>query len=161
MLTFQELYDTYAADVYRFALWLAGDAFQAEDITADTFVRAWTSNSPIRTETLKAYLFTIARNLYLEQCRKANRQSALNDAQPDPLSGPDQIAAARLELQRIRRILLALPETDRAAFILRVQHDLPYAEIARILEISLSSSKVKVHRVRKKLLVIRLDEEVK
>jgi len=158
MLTFQELYDTYAADVYRFALWLAGDTFQADDITADTFVRAWTSNSPIRTETLKAYLFTIARNLYLQQCRKAKRQSALNDTQPDPLSGPDQVVAARLELQRIRLILLTLPEIDRAAFILRVQHDLPYAEIARILELSLSSSKVKVHRVRKKLLVTRLDE---
>lgn len=159
MLTFQELYDTYAADVYRFALWLAGDTFQADDITADTFVRAWTSNSPIRTETLKAYLFTIARNLYLEQRRKEKGQLALDDMHPDPLSGPDQVVAARLELQRIKRILLALPEIDRAAFILRTQHDLPYAEIARVLELSLSTCKVKVHRVRKKLLVARLAEE--
>jgi RNA polymerase sigma-70 factor (ECF subfamily) len=160
MLTFQELYDTYATDVYRFALWLAGDTFQADDITADTFVRAWTSNSPIRTETLKAYLFTIARNLYLEQQRKASRQSALDETQPDPLSGPDRVTAARLELHHIRRILLTLPEIDRAAFILRVQHDLPYAEIARILELSLSTSKVKVHRVRKKLLLAHLGEEI-
>lgn len=160
MLTFQELYDSYAAGVYRFALWLAGDTFQAEDITADTFVRAWTSNSPIRTETLKAYLFTIARNLYLEQRRKAKRQTALNDTHLDPLSGPDQVVDARLELQRVRSILLTLPEIDRSAFVLRIQHDLPYAEIARILDLSLSTSKVKVHRVRKKLLVARLDEEV-
>jgi RNA polymerase sigma-70 factor (ECF subfamily) len=159
MLTFQELYDSYAADVYRFALWLSGDPPQAEDITADTFVRAWTGNSSIRTETLKAYLFTIARNLYLEQRRKAKRQVALNDIHPDPVPGPDQVAEARLELQRVRRLLRDLPEVDRTAFILRVQHDLPYAEIARILELSLSASKVKVHRVRKKLLVARLGEE--
>jgi len=160
MLNFQELYDAYAADVYRFALWLAGDAFQAEDITADTFVRAWTGNSPIRTETLKAYLFTIARNVYLEQRRKAKRQVILNDVHTDPAAGPDQVVETRLELQQFRRTLLTLPEIDRAAFILRVQHDLPYAEIARILELSLSASKVKVHRVRKKLLVARLAEEV-
>jgi RNA polymerase sigma factor (sigma-70 family) len=84
----------------------------------------------------------------------------LNDVYPDPLIGPDQVAEARLELQRIRRLLQDLPEVDRTAFILRVQHDLPYAEIARILELSLSASKVKVHRVRKKLLVARLGEEV-
>ena len=160
MLTFQELYDTYAADVYRFALWLAGDTFRAEDITADTFVRAWTSSSPIRTETLKAYLFTIARNLHLEQHRKTRRQAALDENHPDSHSRPDQVVEAQLELEHVRKILLTLPEIDRTAFILRVQHDLPYAEIARILGLTLSATKVKVHRVRRKLLVARLGQEV-
>ncbi|MHC4560444.1 MAG: RNA polymerase sigma factor [Planctomycetota bacterium] len=65
MLTFKDLYETYAPDVYRFTLWLAGDSFEAEDNTSETFIRAWVRISSIRTETLKAYLFTIARNLYL------------------------------------------------------------------------------------------------
>ncbi|MCA9927507.1 MAG: hypothetical protein KC419_03475, partial [Anaerolineales bacterium] len=50
MLNFQALYESYAADVYRFALWLAGDRLEAEDITSETFIRAWTHRSPIRTE---------------------------------------------------------------------------------------------------------------
>jgi RNA polymerase sigma-70 factor (ECF subfamily) len=64
MLSFQELYESYATEVYRFAFWLAGDSSEAEDITSETFVRAWVNRSSIRTETLKAYLFTIARNAF-------------------------------------------------------------------------------------------------
>ncbi len=152
MLNFQDLYESYASDVYRFAFWLADDGAEAEDITSETFIRAWVNSSKIRTETLKAYLFTIARNYFLEQQRKRKRQVALEDIYADPAPGPDKQIETQLEIQRVRKFLQTLPEVDRAAFILRVQHELPYAEIARALEISLSAAKVKVHRVRKKLL---------
>jgi RNA polymerase sigma-70 factor (ECF subfamily) len=160
MLSFKELYESYAADVYRFTLWLAGDSYEAQDITSETFIRAWTHHSIIRTETLKAYLFTIARNIYLGQQRKEKRQIALHDIFPDPLPGPDKVVESQLEIQRIQHILQTFPEIDRTAFILRVQHELPYAEIARILGLSLSAAKVKVHRARKKLLAICVDKEV-
>ena len=51
MLEFQDLYDRYATDIYRFALWLAGDSYEAEDITSETFMRAWAHTNKIRTET--------------------------------------------------------------------------------------------------------------
>ena len=152
MLTFQDLYTTYSGEVYRFALWLSGDSFTAGDITSETFIRAWVHRSTIRTETLKAYLFTIARNIYLEQGRKLTRQVALEDVHINPAPGPDQVVEAQLDITKVRQILLTLPEIDRAAFTMRVQHELPYAEIARVLEISLAAAKVKVHRVRKKVL---------
>jgi RNA polymerase sigma-70 factor (ECF subfamily) len=159
MLTFQELYETYAADVYRFALWLTADALDAEDITSDTFVRAWARNSTIRTETLKAYLFTIARNSFLERQRKGRRQVVLEDTYVDPAPGPERLLLARQELREVQLILWSLSEVDRTAFILRVQHELPYAEIARILDLSISAAKVKVHRVRRKLLLSSLNKE--
>jgi len=160
MLKFQDLYDSYANDVYRFAHWLSGDRFEAEDITSETFVRVWVRFSTIRTETLKAYLFTIARNIYLQKRRKRKNQVALNDAYPDPAPELDEMVETQLEILRVRRILMNLPEIDRAAFVLRVQHELSYAEIARVLELSLTATKVKVHRVRKKLLATRVDKEV-
>jgi RNA polymerase sigma-70 factor (ECF subfamily) len=160
MLKFQDLYESYAPEVYRFAYWLAEDGQEAEDITSETFIRAWTSNSPIRTETLKAYLFTIARNIYLEQQRKRKRHVTLNDIYHDPAPGPDRMVETQFELMRVQRIFQTLPEIDRTAFILRVQHELPYAEIARVLGLSLTASKVKVHRVRKKLITTLLNEEV-
>ena len=159
MLTFKDLYETHAADVYRFTLWLAGDSFEAEDITSETFIRAWVRIKTIRTETLKAYLFTIARNLYLEQQRKKKNQVALHDAYPDPAPGPGKVVESRLEIMRVQRFLQTIPEIDRAAFILRVQHELPCAEIARILNISLTATKVKIHRVRKKLLTPITEKE--
>lgn len=161
MLTFEDLYESYSADVYRFSFWLAGNSSEAEDITSETFIRAWVGTSPIRTETLKAYLLTIARNVYLEKLRKGKREVALNEAHSNAIPGPDKLVETRFELERVRGILQTLPENDRAAFVLRVQHELPYAEIARILRISLVAARVKVHRVRKKLLTICLVEEVR
>ena len=159
MLNFQELYDSYAADIYRFALWLCGDRSRAEDITSSTFIRAWTHKRSIRTETLKAYLFTITRNLFLEQERKRKKELALEDVYPDPAPEPDKLADAQLRLLRVRQVLQTLPEIDRAAFILRIEYDLPYEEIARVLELSLSAAKVKVHRVRKKLIEKCMEKE--
>ena len=159
MLSFQDLYESYAPEVYRFAFWLAGDGSEAEDITSETFVSAWTKRDGIRTETLKAYLLAIARNVYLQRQRKRKREVDLDDVHADPCPGPEERAGSRLELQHIQRILQRVPERDRAAFVLRVQHDLPYAEIARVLQISLASAKVIVHRVRKKLLVARIRRE--
>jgi RNA polymerase sigma-70 factor (ECF subfamily) len=65
MTDFSTLYKKYAPDVFRFALYLSGNRGQAEDITSETFVRAWTSPETIKVATVKAYLFTIARNLFL------------------------------------------------------------------------------------------------
>jgi RNA polymerase sigma-70 factor (ECF subfamily) len=160
MLSFQEIYELYAAEVYRFALWLTGDRSDAEDITSETFVRAWVRTNSIRTETLKAYLFTIARNIYLGKQRKTNRQVAFDGIYPDPAPGPEAVVESQLELLKVRKVLQTLPEIDRTAFILRVRNEMPYAEIARILDLSLSAAKVKVHRVRKKLLAVCFDVEV-
>ncbi len=160
MLNFRDLYETYAEDVFRFALWLAGGTADAEDITSETFIRAWARRNTIRTETLKAYLFTIARNVYLSHKRKESRSVPLEDIHPDPAPRPDTSAEHRSELRRIHNILGTLPEIDRTAFIMRVQHELPYSEIARALGLSLVTAKVKVHRVRKRLLNDRIEREV-
>lgn len=160
MINFQDLYESYVTDVYRFSLWLSGNSSEAEDITSETFIRAWVNNSKIRTETLKAYLFTISRNIYLEYKRKRKRQAILEDIHPDPAPGPDKRTESQLKLQRVQRVLQTLPEIDHTAFVLRVQHELPYEEIARVLELSLTATKVKVYRARKKLIAACIDKEV-
>lgn len=159
MISFHQIYESNAADVFRFAFWLTGDSIEAEDITSETFIRAWVKQGSIRTETLKAYLFTIARNLYLESLRNTPQQISLQDIYPDPNPNPEQLIEAQSEISGIRNFLQTIPEIDRSAFIMRVQHAMPYAEIARSLEISLTAAKVKVHRVRKKLIAVRINQE--
>jgi RNA polymerase sigma-70 factor (ECF subfamily) len=159
MLNFNKLYETYAEEVFRFAFWLSGNRIWAEDITSETMIRAWTHFRPIRTETLKAYLFTIARNYYLGQMRKENRLIELDEELMDPSHVPDRLIEYLDEIHRARVFLLSLPECDRAAFVLRVQLNTPYAEIARVLEISETAARVKVHRTRKKLTLSRIDPE--
>jgi len=160
MITFHDLYERYATDVYRFAYWLTGQPADAEDITSETFVRAWVSRERIQVETVKAYLLTIARHLYLKQQNKAQRWQPLLETEPDGHAGPEIQVAERLVLQQIRQILLTVPEVDRTVFLLHIQHDLPYAEIAHIVGISVAAAKVKVHRVRLKLAESGLTERI-
>jgi len=159
MITFHEIYERHSRDVYRYSFWLSGSAQDADDLTSDTFARAWVGRHKIRTETVKAYLFAIARNLYLNQKRSANRKVDLSHDLADPKPGPDQVVESRLELDRTLEVIQTLSEVDRTAFILRIQHEMPYDEIARVLEIPLTTAKVKVHRARLKLAEAILEKE--
>jgi RNA polymerase sigma-70 factor, ECF subfamily len=155
MTEFSALYRKYAPEVFRFALYLCGNRSEAEDITSETFVRVWTSPEPIRMATVKGYLFTIARNLFLQGVRKSARQVALPEDLTDPRSGPGREVEERAEFQAALSALQTLPEVDRAALLMRAFKEMPYEEIARVLGISLASVKVKIHRARLALAGIR------
>ena len=148
---FHELYQKYAQDIYRFAYWLCGNAQDAEDITSETFVRALTDSGEIKSETVKGYLLTIAKNLAYKKSNREKRFVTIEAELSEPLMRPEQTAENSASLQTALRFIQTLPEVDRAALVLRLQDDLPYEEIASILKISLAAAKVKVHRARLKL----------
>lgn len=147
----RDLYRKYAPDVHRFATYLSGDRSLADDITSETFLRVWSSAEPIRVGTVRAYLFTVARNVYRHEVRRRSRHSELDGS--EPVAGPgthermEQRQALDLALQALRR----LPEADRTAILMRALDKTPYEEIAWTLGVSVTAAKVKVHRARIKL----------
>lgn len=151
-MNFEQLYSAHFSDVYRFAAWLARDATQAEDIASETFVRAWAQRNRLRTETLKGYLFAIARNVFLKQRTFSNKHEQLPEKLVDDAPDPHRAAAAHMDLARVTNALNHIPDADRLALVLRTEHALPYEEIARVLEISAGAARVKVHRARRRLL---------
>jgi len=155
MTDFSALYQQYAPDVYRFALYLSGERGEAEDITSETFVRAWASPTPIAMATVKGYLFAIARNLFLHSRRHGARQVPLDEEPPDTHESAHGQVEQKDELRAVLARLQRLPDADRAALLMRAVDGMPYDEIARILGISLAAAKVKVHRARLALADIR------
>jgi RNA polymerase sigma-70 factor (ECF subfamily) len=149
--TFHELYERYAEDVYRFALWLTGNSHDAREIAAETFVRAWTAPEEPRMETVKAYLFAIARNLYRKQWRGRSRLVTLDDSMPDRMAQPDEAAANQDEFQQILDAVRTLPAIDQTVLMLRAEQDLSYNDIATATGLSVVAAKVKVFRARAKL----------
>jgi RNA polymerase sigma-70 factor (ECF subfamily) len=119
MTDFSALYQKHAPEVFRFALYLSGNRGEAEDITSETFVRAWTSSAHIEMATLRGYLFTIARNLFLQGRRKSSRHDAIDEALPDHRPGPHALAEQRTSLDAVIARLQKLPEVDRAALLMR------------------------------------------
>jgi RNA polymerase sigma-70 factor (ECF subfamily) len=155
MTDFSALYKKYAPDVFRFALYLSGDRSQAEDITSETFVRAWTTPEAIEVATVKGYLFTIARNLFLQGLRRRSRHVELDSDLLDRQASPYSQAEQKEEFRAVLTGLQELPEIDRAALLMRALDGMSYEEISRALGISLASAKVKIHRARLSLAGIR------
>jgi RNA polymerase sigma-70 factor (ECF subfamily) len=155
MTDFSLLYRKYAPDVYRFALYLSNERGEAEDITSETFVRAWTSPEPIEMATVKGYLFTIARNLFLQGLRKKSRHVPLDDDLRDRQASPYARAEQNEKLDSVLAELQRLPEASRAALLMHAVDGMPYEEIARVLDISLAAVKVKIYRARLALAGIR------
>jgi RNA polymerase sigma-70 factor (ECF subfamily) len=150
----QEIYRRHASDVFRYALFLSGNRADAEDITSDAFVRLWTAPGEIRAATVKAYLFTIARNLYLDGRRAQARLTALDDDLPSHARTAEDRATARSEVAHVRAAMQRLPDEDRAALLMRA-NGLPYEDIARALRASVGAIKVRVHRARRRLMAAR------
>src|SRR5262245_36059519 len=80
VIEFPALYKSHAREVHRFALLLSGDPALAEDITSETFIRLWAARARIDLATVRGYLLTIARNLYLHERRHLRRMTALDDS---------------------------------------------------------------------------------
>ena len=144
--TFHSLYEAYAKDVYRFARFLTGSDDAAADITSETFLRAWAGRDTIRVGTAKAYLLTIARNLARDRGRFV---AQWRDA-PMPDRQVASNAEARMELRRTLDSIRALPAEYREPLLLAAIGS-SYEEIARVLDLSVGTAKIRVHRARLKL----------
>lgn len=155
MMDIESLYQRYAPDVRRFALFLSGDAVMADEITADTFVSAWLARERIRQPTVKSYLFTIARNLYRDRQRRQERHAKLDEHMADErISAQTQLEQTG-EVRAVLAELQELPEVDRTALLMRALDEMPYEEIAETLGIPVVTAKVKVYRARLKLMQTR------
>ena len=155
------LHDVYAAHgeaVRRFARHLTGRASEADDLAQEAFVRLWTTSSPIRTETVRAYLFAIGRNLHRRARRHAGRIVEVTGDVADDAPGPDDQAALRDEVAQVRRALASLDEDDRVALLMRVDGDLSYDDIGAAMGISAGAARVRVHRTKRKLAALILEK---
>ena len=155
MTDIENLYECYAGDVRRFALYLCGDVTMADEITSDTFTRAWMAAERIRQPTVKSYLFTIARNAYRDLLRRAARHTQLDENMPDARISAHTHMEQSAEVGAVLAALQQLPEMDRTVLLMRTLDEMPYEEIAETLEITVVNAKVKVHRARLKLMETR------
>ena len=151
MVGLEEIYRRYSRDVYRYAYWISGDATEAEDLTSESFVRAWAGAEDLRTETVKA--------LPLHH-RPQSLSAAASPGRSPGRAGPriSRPGSRARPSGRAEGGGASSPQGDAgaacgrpAALLMRAEHSLPYEEIARSLGLSLSAAKVKVHRARIKL----------
>ena len=154
-IRFQDIYGVHAPAVYRCLLAWSRNAATAEDLTAETFVRALSAEQNVRANTARAYLVAIARNLWLEQVRRGWRQQPM-EAALDPAihTNPD----AAVTLQSVLAALAELPESLREPLVLFAQGELSYEEIAQATGIPTGTVMSRLYHARR-LLAKKLKEK--
>lgn len=154
---FGELYKIFLNKIYRFIYYLVGDEFLAEDITQNTFLKAWNSlpNFSLGKGTFQSYLYTIARNLVIDNQRK--RKEISLDAEIGNTIASEEDPEKKIwkneSMQKIRETLKSLPEVDRQLVVLRYFEEMQFDEISEILGKKPGALRVRLHRVLETLRV--------
>ena len=148
---FERLYDSYAQNVFRYALAVLGQQADAEDVTQTTFMNAYRAlRRGERPKKPENWLIAIARNACIERFRhdrRRPREVALEREVPVAAVQGDEATTAT-ELQHA---LLQLPPTQRAALVMRELEGRSYAETAAALQISNSALETLLVRARRAL----------
>jgi RNA polymerase sigma-70 factor, ECF subfamily len=163
---FVELVEKYKQPVMNLVYRTLHDEAEAEDLAQNVFLQVYKSARRYESRAkFSTWLFTIARNLCLNEIRRRSRHPAdsieeshaEHDDQPrqqfeDKSSVPPPEKLLHGELaQKIEEALAELPENQRTAILLCRQEELSYEEIAEVLGCSLSATKSLIHRGRETL----------
>ena len=154
MADFEEIYKKHFTDVYRYILKLSGDAYIAEEITSETFLKAIKSIDSFRGDCeIRVWLCHIAKNCYFSYIKKhtPERNGELNEAVlslPEEKSISDKIQE-RSEALRVQKILFELGDPYKDVFMWRFYAELSFKEIGSLYGKSENWACVTYHRTRK------------
>jgi RNA polymerase sigma-70 factor (ECF subfamily) len=154
---FMQVYERHRATIFRFSYRLSGSVDLAEDITHDCFlslIRKPGNFQPDRAS-LRTYLLSAARNLWLKQLRNSRREAALDEVAEDrfiaggkePLRGllDDELAV------KVREAVANLPPLQKEALVLFEYEGLALSEIASMIGTDVGAVKSRLYRARERL----------
>ena len=166
MGAFEDLVEKYKQPVINLVYRNLQDAAEAEDLAQNVFVQVFKSAHRYRVSAkFSTWLYTIARNLCLNEIRRRARHPAdsldLEHSGPDDqpprqyedrkgFSAPDNVLRGEL-IGKVDEAISELPENQRTALLLCREEELSYEEIAQVLGCSLSATKSLIHRGRETL----------
>lgn len=162
---FKLLVDKYSGKIFNTVIGILQNREDAEDITQEVFIEVHRSIVNFKGESLlSTWMYRIAVSKSLEFLRKKNRKKRFvlfktrqNDESIDPINEIPSFHHPGIQLENKERaaILFAaikqLPEKQQSAFILHKMEDLPYAEIAVILEVTLPAVESLMFRAKQNL----------
>lgn len=157
---FAHLFDLYSDKIYRLSVSLLKDEVAAEGVVQDTFLRLIERLDQFEGRAnLGTWLYRIAYNLSIDRLRKRKPDIVLEDEPEDgrypaPIhlidwkQWPEQLLTDAEVTAELDKAIAALPEKFRVIFVLREIEGLSTKETAKITGLSMSATKVRLHRAR-------------
>jgi RNA polymerase sigma-70 factor (ECF subfamily) len=147
---FAELYDKHVVRIYRHIYYLVNDAREAEDLTAQTFLKAWEAIDRYkeRGAPIVAWLLRIAHNLTVSYLRSKREHSELDETFVDQKRGgnPEEVLEQSSDERSVRQAVLRLRDEQRQVIMLRFVEEMDYREVAAVIGKSVPAVRVIQHR---------------
>lgn len=147
---FAELYDKHVIRIYRHVYYLVSDATTAEDMTAQTFLKAWEAIDRYkeRGAPFVAWLLRISHNLTVSYLRSKRDHSELDETFLDHKSrnSPEEALAQSVDEKSMREAVMKLRDEQRQVIMLRFVEEMDYREVADIIGKSVPAVRVIQHR---------------
>lgn len=148
---FEEMYERHAASIHRYCVSQVADRAAAEDLTHETFVKAFEVYERVGPDLASArpWLLAIARNLCVDHHRRHGRWRrvfARLTSRPLPVGDVEVLAGDRVDIERVTSALAELREKDRQLIGLRVAAELSYPEIGELLGRREAAVRLATHR---------------
>jgi RNA polymerase sigma-70 factor (ECF subfamily) len=138
---------------HGFARWLTRDPIQAQDVAQEAMLRALRYFHAFRGEEARPWLLRIVRNTWIDLRTRRGTDQPLEAVENHPAEGPDpeQSALAGDRRRQVAAALAALPEEMREILVLREIEDLPYKQIAAVLDMPIGTVMSRLARARERL----------
>ena len=155
---FKKTFNKYYKNIRNYVYSLSGDIYLSEDIAQDTFLKLWEIDK-INENTIKPFLYSISKNLYLNQYDKNRVKSKFINSQYEKLDldSPEYILEYKEYDERIQRAISKLPTKCRTYFLLNRLDDMMYKDIASNFNVSFKS----VQKQISKAIRLLKDENIK
>ena len=141
-------------ELFRLALRITQNRFEAEDVVQETMLKVWKGRSEWdKIDNIEAYCLTVCRNLSLDKMRHMDNQVQNIEQESEPAdqsysANPEEQAVQHDRLQLVRQLISQLPEKQRSCMQLRDVEGKSYRDIANIIGISEEQVKVNIFRAR-------------
>jgi len=152
---FSKIYDQYISRIYRFVFLRVNSRDIAQDLTSETFTRAWSKfkdNSGSKVKNWLGFLYQIARNLVTDFYREKGKVQIISASYVvDPAMGLEEKAFLSSEVDQIKAVLSELGQEQQEVIIWRYLDNLSIKEIALILNKPENTVRVIIHRAMEAL----------
>ncbi len=157
---FERAFDLYYTNVRNFLYYKTSQQGLAEDVAQDAFVKLWETRDKIDKNSIKAYVFTIANNLAINQLKRDQLKFKFLKLQVDKkdIKTPEYLLEMQEFDEKLQDTLAKVPDGAREVFLMNRIDGLKYREIAEMLGLSMKAVEKRMSRA---LAILREEINVK
>ena len=154
---FKDVFDLNYEYIRNYLFYLSGDIKLAEDLVQDVFLQLWEKRRKVKNETVRSFLFTIARNSFLKNIRQKKYDLKFKSTYIERVEkeSPEYLLELKEFDQKLQKTISDLPEKCRIIYLMNRIDEMTYTQIAESLQVSVKAIEKQMSKalsiLRKKL----------